>query len=188
MEDGNRKNSALCLKRPFNIDDYLVARADLFEYIVYRTRWDAVAFEIDESYLLESIHDFFGRLPLLRERVCMSIFAKVDQGDPKSLVRPSVLRKKSQQFNRKILAKCKARDTNKGETSQTSTMNMQYTTVGRPESKSHCARVWRTVCLQSAASTSLETAEHLTAANPHNIRPLTPFPRTTKCIRHGPLQ
>jgi hypothetical protein len=51
---------------------------DLSEHIVYRTRRHAVAFEIDESHLLESIHDFVGRLPLLRERVCLSVLAKVD--------------------------------------------------------------------------------------------------------------
>jgi len=56
---------------------------DLFEHNVYRARWDAVAFEVDESHLLESVHNFVGRSPLLRERVCMSKFAKVDQGNPK---------------------------------------------------------------------------------------------------------
>jgi len=76
IEDGNRKNSALCFQRQFQQGALSRDKGtDLFEYIVHRTRWDAVAREIDESYLLESIHDFVGRLPLLRERVCMSIFA-----------------------------------------------------------------------------------------------------------------
>lgn len=65
--------------------------ADLFKHIVYRALWDAVAFKVDESHLLKSVHYFVGRFPLLRERVCMSEFAKVDQGNSKRLVRTSVL-------------------------------------------------------------------------------------------------
>ena len=68
--------------------------ADLFEHIVYRALWDAVAFKVDESHLLKSVHDFVGRFPFLRERVCMSEFAKVDQGNSKRLVRTSVLSNK----------------------------------------------------------------------------------------------
>ena len=64
---------------------------DLFEHVVYRVRWDAVAFEVDESHLLESVHDFLGRIPLFRERICMSIFAKVDQGNSKCLVGTGIL-------------------------------------------------------------------------------------------------
>jgi hypothetical protein len=40
-------------------------RTDLSERFVYLTRRDAVAFEVDKSDLLESIHNFVGRLPLL---------------------------------------------------------------------------------------------------------------------------
>jgi hypothetical protein len=45
-----------------------------------------MTFEIDKPHLLESIHDFVGRLPLLRERVCMSVFAEVDKGNSKRLM------------------------------------------------------------------------------------------------------
>ena len=77
--------------------------ADLFEHIVYRARWDAVAFKVDESHLLESVHNFFGCLPLLRERVCMSEFAKVDQGNLKCLIRPSVLSNKIKHYALEIV-------------------------------------------------------------------------------------
>jgi hypothetical protein len=40
-------------------------QTDLSEHVVYRTRRDAVAFEVDKPDLLESIHNFVGRLPLL---------------------------------------------------------------------------------------------------------------------------
>jgi len=58
---------------------------DLFEHVVYRARWDAVAFEVDESHLLESVHDFLGRFSLFRERIRMSVFAKIDQRNSKCL-------------------------------------------------------------------------------------------------------
>ena len=60
--------------RPVTGDKY----TDLFEHVIHRIRRDAMATEVDESYLLESIHDFVGRPPLLGERVCMSVFAEVD--------------------------------------------------------------------------------------------------------------
>lgn len=37
----------------------------LSEHVVHLARRDAVAFEVDKADLLESIHDFVGRLPLL---------------------------------------------------------------------------------------------------------------------------
>jgi hypothetical protein len=40
-------------------------QTDLFEHVVYLTRRDAVAFEVDKPDLLESIHNVVGRLPLL---------------------------------------------------------------------------------------------------------------------------
>ena len=42
-----------------------IQKTDLSEHVVYLTRWDAVAFEVDKPDLLESIHDFVRRLPLL---------------------------------------------------------------------------------------------------------------------------
>jgi len=42
-----------------------------------------MAFEVDESHLLESIHNFLGRFPLFRGRIRMSVFAEIDQGDSK---------------------------------------------------------------------------------------------------------
>jgi hypothetical protein len=41
------------------------SRTDLSKHVVYLTRRDAVAFEVDKPDLFESIHDFVGRLPLL---------------------------------------------------------------------------------------------------------------------------
>jgi len=64
---------------------------DLFEHVVYRARWDAVALEVDESHLLESFHDFLGRFSLFRERIRMSVFAKIDQGNSKCLVGTGIL-------------------------------------------------------------------------------------------------
>ena len=42
-----------------------IQKTDLSEHVVYLTRRDAVAFEVDKPDLLESIHDFVSRLPLL---------------------------------------------------------------------------------------------------------------------------
>ena len=42
-------------------------KTDLSEHVVYLDRRDAVAFEVDEPDFLESIHNFVGRLPLLRK-------------------------------------------------------------------------------------------------------------------------
>lgn len=64
---------------------------DLFEHAVYRARWDAVTFEVDESHLLESVHDFLGRFSLFRERIRMSVFAKIDQRNSKCLVGTGIL-------------------------------------------------------------------------------------------------
>ncbi len=50
-----------------------------------------MAFEIDESDLLESIHNIVGCFPLLRERRCMLEFAKVNQRDSESLIRANIL-------------------------------------------------------------------------------------------------
>jgi hypothetical protein len=76
---------------------------NLCEHIVYRIRRDAVAFEVDESYLLESVHNFVGCFPLLGERVRISEFAKVNQGNPKLLVRTSVLSNNNQRLTGEIL-------------------------------------------------------------------------------------
>jgi hypothetical protein len=38
--------------------------ADLFEDIVHSARRDAVTFEIDESYLLEAVHNFVRHFSL----------------------------------------------------------------------------------------------------------------------------
>jgi hypothetical protein len=40
-------------------------QTDLSKHVVYLTRRDAVAFEVNKPDLLESIHNFVGRLPLL---------------------------------------------------------------------------------------------------------------------------
>jgi len=72
------KVRTLIHKGYFNMELFREKGADLVEHIVYCALWDAVAFKVDESHLLKSIHNFVGRFPLFRERVCMSEFAKVD--------------------------------------------------------------------------------------------------------------
>ena len=37
----------------------------LFEHVVHRARWYAMAFEVDKSYLLEPVYNFICRFPLL---------------------------------------------------------------------------------------------------------------------------
>ena len=93
MEDGKRKKSALLFKDHLNKTRKAIhdKGTDLFEHVVYRVRWDAVAFEVDESHLLESVHNFLGRIPLFRERIRMSIFAEIDQGNSKCLVGTGIL-------------------------------------------------------------------------------------------------
>ena len=62
-------------KSPHSISRVILTRGrlgtkiqtDLSERVVYLTRRNAVAFEVDKPDLLEAIHNFIGRLPLLRK-------------------------------------------------------------------------------------------------------------------------
>ncbi len=60
--------------------------ADLSEHTVHSAQRNTMAFEIDESDLFESVHNFVGCFPLLRKRGCMSVFAEINQRDSEGLI------------------------------------------------------------------------------------------------------